>query len=140
MQLTCWENANTIRNATCANTQISNEWSYCSFLYCAQTDLCTSRDFAQLYFCFSPLLIFYLINEIHRFCYKKHVLTKLICEHFTPTLVVTADSCEFSCKDLLKKYLFCTHCQLCFRLCTNATAINLQLQNRCCVVVPNLSC
>ena len=35
MQLTDWENANNMRNATCADTQILNEWPYCSFLYCA---------------------------------------------------------------------------------------------------------
>ena len=34
MQLTGWENANNMRNAKCAGTQISMEWPYCSFLYC----------------------------------------------------------------------------------------------------------
>ena len=35
MQLTGWENANNMRKAICADTQTSNEWPYCSFLYCA---------------------------------------------------------------------------------------------------------
>ena len=34
MQLTGRENANNMRNATCAGTQTSHEWPYCSFLYC----------------------------------------------------------------------------------------------------------
>ena len=33
MQLTGWENANNMRNAKCAGTQISMEWPHCSFLY-----------------------------------------------------------------------------------------------------------
>ena len=31
MQLTGWENADNMRNATCADTQTSMEWLYCSF-------------------------------------------------------------------------------------------------------------
>ena len=31
MQLTGWDNANDMRNATCADTQTSIEWPYCSF-------------------------------------------------------------------------------------------------------------
>ena len=34
MQLTGCHNVNKMRNATCADTQISIEWPYCSFLYC----------------------------------------------------------------------------------------------------------
>ena len=36
MQLTGCCNGNEMRNATCADTQISIEWHYCSFLYCDQ--------------------------------------------------------------------------------------------------------
>ena len=35
MQLTDWENANSMRNATCVDTQTLDEWPYCSFLHCA---------------------------------------------------------------------------------------------------------
>ena len=34
MQLTGCRNGNEMRNATCADTQNSIEWPYCSFLYC----------------------------------------------------------------------------------------------------------
>ena len=34
LQLTGCRNGNEMRNATCADTQISIEWPYCSFLYC----------------------------------------------------------------------------------------------------------
>ena len=34
MQLTGLENGNNMRSATYADTQILNEWPYCSFLYC----------------------------------------------------------------------------------------------------------
>ena len=34
MQFTGCHNGNKMRNATCADTQISIEWHYCSFLYC----------------------------------------------------------------------------------------------------------
>ena len=35
MQLTGCHNGNEMRNAACADTEISIEWPYCSFLYCA---------------------------------------------------------------------------------------------------------
>ena len=35
MQLTGYHNGNEMCDATCADTQISIEWPYCSFLYCA---------------------------------------------------------------------------------------------------------
>ena len=31
MQLTCWDNGNQMRNATCVDTQISIKWTYCLF-------------------------------------------------------------------------------------------------------------
>ena len=34
-QLTGCHNGNEMRNETCADTKISIEWPYCSFLYCA---------------------------------------------------------------------------------------------------------
>ena len=34
IQLTGYENANSMRNAKCVDTQNSMEWPYCSFLYC----------------------------------------------------------------------------------------------------------
>ena len=39
MQLTGCHNGNEMRNATCADTQISIEWPYCSLLYCDNAPL-----------------------------------------------------------------------------------------------------
>ena len=41
MQLTGYENANNMRNVTCAATQTSNAWPYCSFPY-------TGRDLPDM--------------------------------------------------------------------------------------------
>ena len=54
MQLTGWENANNMRNTTCADTQISNEWPYCSFLYCVMV-IKTGKKTKTV--CFSPIYI-----------------------------------------------------------------------------------
>ena len=47
MQLTDWLNANNMRNVTCADTQTSNKWRYCSFLYCDYIKQIILRDFIK---------------------------------------------------------------------------------------------
>ena len=49
MQLTGLENANNMRNATCADTQTSKKWPYCSFLYCDTGLMTTWNGHEKIY-------------------------------------------------------------------------------------------
>ena len=64
MQLTCCHNGIEMRNATCADTQISIEWPYCSFLYCALTDFTMASFYRKEVFTFVDAMSWVLSLKI----------------------------------------------------------------------------
>ena len=60
---TC-HNGYEMRNATCADTQISIEWPYCSFLYCALTDFTMASFYRKEVFTFVDTMSWVLSLKI----------------------------------------------------------------------------